>query len=208
MACHYPSGRVCGGLALPGTRVLTPMRFMSACHALLHICSLWEPGSSPGCSTTDGSRRTQLRRGVSAHRRERPTVGFSECPWGSGHASGDFRYRDGRPSGLLTAGPRRYALPASSGSCSTSLCRALWSRIDHLCKPYGVIHTEYKGLRPQGMFRIISACFRTAKVAELVDALVLGASGETRESSNLSFRTTVFASSDISRARRRSFGIR
>jgi hypothetical protein len=29
-----------------------------------------------------------------------------------------------------------------------------------------------------------------AKVAELVDALVLGASGETRESSSLSFRTT------------------
>ena len=28
-----------------------------------------------------------------------------------------------------------------------------------------------------------------AKVAELVDALVLGASGETRESSSLSFRT-------------------
>ena len=29
-----------------------------------------------------------------------------------------------------------------------------------------------------------------AKVAELVDALALGASGETRESSSLSFRTT------------------
>jgi hypothetical protein len=29
-----------------------------------------------------------------------------------------------------------------------------------------------------------------AKVAELADALVLGASGETRESSSLSFRTT------------------
>ena len=93
-------------------------------------------------------------------------------------------------------------------SCFTSLSRTLWSRNDQPHRAYGVIHTEYKGLRPQNMFRIIPACFRTAKVAELVDALVLGASGETRESSNLSFRTTVFASSDISRARRRSFGIR
>ncbi len=31
--------------------------------------------------------------------------------------------------------------------------------------------------------------FRRAKVAELVDALVLGTSGVTRESSSLSFRT-------------------
>ena len=30
-----------------------------------------------------------------------------------------------------------------------------------------------------------------AKVAELVDALALGASGETRESSSLSFRTSL-----------------
>lgn len=33
------------------------------------------------------------------------------------------------------------------------------------------------------------ACTVTAKVAELVDALDLGSSGETRESSSLSFRT-------------------
>ncbi len=35
------------------------------------------------------------------------------------------------------------------------------------------------------------SCLRLAKVAELVDALALGASGETRESSSLSFRTSI-----------------
>jgi hypothetical protein len=35
-----------------------------------------------------------------------------------------------------------------------------------------------------------------AKVAELVDALALGASGATRESSSLSFRTMVFFGSN------------
>jgi hypothetical protein len=37
-------------------------------------------------------------------------------------------------------------------------------------------------------------CLNNAKVAELVDALALGASGETRESSSLSFRTKPFCS--------------
>ena len=64
------------------------------------------------------------------------------------------------------------------------------------------------GLRLSWMSLIMVRRMSGAKVAELVDALALGASGETRESSNLSFRTTVFASSDLSRARRRSFGIR
>ena len=39
-----------------------------------------------------------------------------------------------------------------------------------------------------------------AKVAELVDALALGASGETRESSSLSFRTRLLLASSIVRA--------
>ncbi len=38
---------------------------------------------------------------------------------------------------------------------------------------------------------------RSAKVAELVDALALGASGVTRESSSLSFRTNVIYGSKI-----------
>ncbi len=46
------------------------------------------------------------------------------------------------------------------------------------------------GLRPVGMSLIMPKTQGRAKVAELVDALALGASGVTRESSSLSFRTS------------------
>ncbi len=52
-------------------------------------------------------------------------------------------------------------------------------------------------LRVNRLFGIMAACAdpfaARAKVAELVDALALGASGATRESSSLSFRTRVRA---------------
>ena len=59
---------------------------------------------------------------------------------------------------------------------------------------------RYRGLNQTGLYRphcrrvyehTQQAGSQIAKVAELVDALVLGASGATRESSSLSFRTKI-----------------
>ena len=46
-----------------------------------------------------------------------------------------------------------------------------------------------RGFEPHRPPHFIKSCSKDARVAELVDALVLGTSGVTRESSSLSFRT-------------------
>ena len=58
-----------------------------------------------------------------------------------------------------------------------------------------VVSLSGQALRPAKAF----PAFDTAKVAELVDALDLGSSGATRESSSLSFRTIPFQESQYRR---------